>query len=100
MQTRHASPQVSARRCRPRRHTFWQRSLDEARRHDDWYRVPKLYTRKTAAQIASDLRRAHERRDSHQRVRGLRPGERWEAKWRPTDRGAPGDCELWVRRIA
>jgi len=93
-------PTVSTvRRCRPRRHTFWHRSLAEARLINDWYRVPKLYTRKTAAQIASDMRRAHERSAQHQRVRGLLVGERWESEWRPTDRGAPGDCEVWIRRV-
>ena len=93
------------RRNRRRRHTFWHRSLAEARlvtagHGSTWYRIPKLYTRKTAAQIASDLRRAHLRDPEHQRVRGLAPGERWDAAWRPTDNGAVGDCELWVRLVA
>ena len=103
MPTRHSTtvrPTITSRRCRPRRHTFWHRSLAEARLVGDWYRVPKLYTRKTAAQIASDVRRAHERSVQHQRMRGLLAGEQWESEWRPTERGAPGDCEVWVRRIA
>ncbi|MFM8563432.1 MAG: hypothetical protein ACKOCE_06005 [Acidimicrobiia bacterium] len=84
---------------RPHRGSFWQRSLAEARTSGEWYRIPKLYTKKTAAQIASDVRCAHLRRSSTHRVRGFRPDEVWESKWLPTDAGAPGDCEVWVRFV-
>ena len=82
---------------RHRRRSFWQRSLDEARAVGDWYRIPKLYTKKTAQQIASDVRCAHLRPTSVHRVRGFAPGEVWESKWIPSSVGAPGDCEVWVR---
>lgn len=83
---------------RERRRSFWQRSLDEARRTGGWFRIPKLYTKKTAQQIASDVRCAHHRRPSVHRVRGFQVGEVWESKWRLTTAcGAPGDCEVWVR---
>ena len=84
---------------RHRRRSFWQRSLDEARAAGDWYRIPKLYTKKTAQQIASDVRCAHLRPTSVHRVRGFAPGEVWESKWTPTTNGAPGDCEVWVRYV-
>lgn len=84
---------------RHRRRSFWQRSLDEARGSGDWYRIPKLYTKKTAQQIASDVRCAHLRPTSVHRVRGFQVGEVWESKWIPTTIGAPGDCEVWVRFI-
>jgi hypothetical protein len=92
----------SSAESRPRRHrrrSFWQRSLDEARASGDWFLIPKLYTKKTARQIASDVRRAHSRATSVHRVRGFRPGEEWESKWIPTSIGAPGDCEVWVRYL-
>ena len=84
---------------RHRRRSFWQRSLDEARAAGDWYRIPKLYTKKTAQQIASDVRCAHLRPTSVHRVRGFATGEVWESKWTPTTNGAPGDCEVWVRYV-
>ena len=83
-------------RRRDKRRSFWQRSFDQARLAGDWYRIPKLYTRKSASQIASDIRRSL-RRTKDQRVRGFRSAEVWEAKWEPTAHGAPGDCEVWVR---
>ena len=84
-------------RRRDKRRSFWQRSFDQARLSGDWFRIPKLYTRKSASQIASDIRRSHLRHTKDQRVRGFRSSEVWEAKWQPTTLGAPGDCEVWVR---
>ena len=91
------NPTTSSARRREKRHSFWQRSFDQARMSGDWFRIPKLYTRKSASQIASDIRRSHLRRTKDQRVRGFRSSEVWEAKWEPTAHGAPGDCEVWVR---
>ena len=88
---------TSATRRREKRRSFWQRSFDQARTSSEWFRIPKLYTRKSASQIASDIRRSHLRRTKDQRVRGFRSAEVWEAKWEPTADGAPGDCEVWVR---
>ena len=91
------APSTSSIRRREKRRSFWQRSLDQARITGDWFRIPKLYTRKSASQIASDIRRSHLCLTNHQRVRGFRTAEVWEAKWEPTTNGAPGDCEVWVR---
>ena len=91
------APSTSSIRRREKRRSFWQRSLDQARITGDWFRIPKLYTRKSASQLASDIRRSHLRLTNHQRVRGFRTAEVWEAKWEPTTNGAPGDCEVWVR---
>ena len=88
---------TSSRRYRAKRQSFWQRSLGQARSGGDWFRIPKLYTRKSASQIASDIRRSHLRLTDHQRVRGFRTGEVWESRWQPTALGAAGDCEVWVR---
>lgn len=82
------------------RTSFWRRTFDAARLVDDWYRVDKLYTRKTAAQVASDIRRAHLDGRSTIRTSGLEPGEIWEARWNPVNQGANGDCEVWIRRRA
>lgn len=79
------------------RTSFWRRTFDAARRVDGWYRVDKLYTRKTAAQVASDIRRAHLDGRSTIRTSGIESGEIWEARWSPVDQGANGDCEVWIR---
>jgi hypothetical protein len=81
------------------RHSFWRRTLAAARRTNDWHRVEKLYTRKTAAQVASDIRRAHLDGRRKVRIRGIRRGEQWEARWNPVKGGAEGDCEVWIRRV-
>jgi len=88
---------TSSTRRREKRRSFWQRSFDQARMSGEWFRIPKLYTRKSASQIASDIRRSHLRHTKDQRVRGFRGAEVWEAKWEPTVHGATGDCEVWVR---
>lgn len=82
------------------RTSFWRRTFDAARRVDGWYRVPKLYTRKTAAQVASDIRRAHLDGRSTIRTAGMASGEVWDARWNPVEKGANGDCEVWIRRRA
>ena len=80
------------------RTSFWRRTFDEARRHGDWYRVGKFYTRNTAAQIASDIRRAHRVGRRATRTAGIRSGEVWEARWNEVKNGATGDYEVWIRR--
>lgn len=79
------------------RTSFWLRTFEAARRSDDWHRVAKLYTRKTAAQIASDIRRAHLDGRNTIRTNGIEPGDVWEARWNPVNDGANGDCEVWIR---
>lgn len=85
---------------RPRRTSFWVRLFAHARSNSDWVQVPRLYTRATAAQLASDINNAHRRRPEVLRVRGVLPGERWEARWEPADNGPLGDYSVWVRRTA
>ena len=77
--------------------SFWSRTLEAARHHHDWMLVPRHYTRATAAQIATDIARAAHRDLATLRVKGIRPGERWEARWMPADTGAPGDHVVWIR---
>jgi hypothetical protein len=81
----------------PVRSSFWRRTFEAARRIDGWYRVDKLYTRNTAAQVASDIRRAHLDSRVTIRTNGIEPGEVWETRWNPVDNGANGDCEVWIR---
>lgn len=79
------------------RTSFWRRTFERARQAPDWYPVDKLYTRKTAAQIASDVRRAHLTERRTVRTAGIAPGEVWEAKWTEASDGANGDCRVWIR---
>jgi hypothetical protein len=81
------------------RTSFWRRTFDTARQVDGWHRVAKLYTRKTAAQIASDIRRSHLDTRSTIRTNGIDPGEVWESRWNEVNNGANGDCEVWIRLV-
>jgi hypothetical protein len=81
------------------RRSFWVKALEAARRHDSWVRVHRLYTEKTASQIASDLRSAHRRTDNNVRVRGVLPGERWDARWGASPDGPSGQYAIWVRYL-
>ena len=82
---------------RRQRQSFWVVALREARQHDRWVRIQRLYTAATAAQIASDIRSAHTRDLDTLRVRGILPGERWEARWGTDDKCPPGNYAIWVR---
>lgn len=79
------------------RTSFWRRTFDVARRSHDWHLVDKLYTRKTAAQIASDIRRAHLTERRTVRTAGITTGEVWEAEWTEATDGANGDCRVRIR---
>lgn len=81
-------------RCRT---TFWRRTLDHARRTGDWVLVQRLYTHGTAIQLVSDISNAHRRALRKLRIRGIAPGEVWEAYWTPATCGAEGDQHLWIR---
>lgn len=83
-----------------RRTSFWTRTFDAARATGDWFRVERFYTRATAAQIASDISCAHRRDPGRRRVRGVRSGEVWEARWEPAVDGPPADHVVWIRRVA
>lgn len=82
------------------RTSFWVRTLDAARQQGGWMRVPRHYTQSTAAQIASDILNADHRHPSTVRVKGIRPGEQWAARWAPAEDGAPGDHAVWIRLAA
>lgn len=81
-------------RCRT---TFWRRTLDHARRTGDWVLVQRLYTHSTAAQLVSDISNAHRRAPRNLRIRGIDPGERWEARSEPAVGGAHDDHRVWIR---
>ena len=81
-----------------RRTSFWIRTFGHARQSEGWVKVPRLYTRTTAAQLASDISNAH-RRDAENRMHGVLVGEQWEAYWQPAPDGPVGDHEVWVRRV-
>lgn len=79
------------------RNTFWARTFADARRSGNWTEVQRRYTRSTAQQIASDIGNAHRRKPAHLRVRGIVPGEMWEARWEPIDGNAEGDHRVFIR---
>lgn len=81
------------------RRSFWVMALESARQHPSWVRVHRLYTAKTASQIASDLRSAHRRQQNNVRVRGVLPGERWDARWGASPDGPADQYCIWVRLI-
>jgi hypothetical protein len=81
------------------RQSFWVLALREARQHGRWVRIQRMYTASTAAQISSDIRSAHMRDLDTLRVRGILPGERWEARWGTDDKCPPGNFAIWVRHL-
>jgi hypothetical protein len=81
------------------RRSFWVMALESARQHATWVRVHRLYTAKTASQIASDLRSAHRRQQDNVRVRGVLPGERWDARWGASPDGPSDQFCIWVRLV-
>lgn len=85
----------------PRRTTFWMRMFDLARHTpNQWIQVKRLYTENTAAQITSDLCNAHNRSPDRMRMKGIRPGEVWDAKWGIAPRGPDGDHVVWIRLLS
>lgn len=81
------------------RRSFWNRTFAAARASGDWYRVDRFYTRATAVQITSDISCSHTRDPHRHRMRGILPGERWEARWEPAVDGAPSDLVVWIRLV-
>jgi len=79
------------------RRSFWVKELENARRRKTWTRVNRLYTEKTAAQIASDLRSAHHRDPKKLRVKGVLPGDKWDTRWNSSPEGPEGQYSIWVR---
>ena len=81
------------------RRSFWVKTLQDARRRKTWVRVNRLYTEKTAAQVASDLRAAHHRDTKKLRVKGILPGDRWDTRWNTSPEGPEGQYSIWIRFI-
>ena len=79
------------------RSSFWVKTLRTARPRTTWFRVPRMYTEKTAQQIASDLRSAHHRDPKKLRVKGVLPGDRWDARWNASPEGPDGQFSIWIR---
>jgi hypothetical protein len=79
------------------RTSFWVLLFADARKEDRWFRVNRFYTSSTAAQIASDIRSAKRRPLDKLRVRGILPGENWDAKWGSDEKCPPGHFSIWVR---
>lgn len=66
-----------------------------------WIRLQDPLAESSAAQVASDLRRAHARDLTKHRLSGLRPGERWQAEHAPANEEP--DCSrhyLWFRLVS
>lgn len=82
---------------RQRRSSFWCRTFDAARSRGEWTLVGRTYSRSTAAQLASDIKNAHRREEDYQRVRGIVPGESWDARWEPSPNGDHGRYCVWIR---
>lgn len=95
----HAIPDEPPSNTHWQRQSFWVLALQEAREHKRWVRIQRLYTASTAAQISSDIRSAHMRDLDTLRVRGILPGERWEARWGTDDKCPPGNFAIWVRYL-
>ena len=81
------------------RRSFWVKTLQDARRRKTWVRVNRLYTEKTAAQVASDLRAAHHRDVKKLRVKGILPGDKWDTRWNSSPEGPEGQYSIWIRYI-
>ena len=80
-----------------KRRSFWVVALEEIRRNPRvWHRADRLYTRATAAQIASDLRSVHRRGAENVRVKGVRDGEAWDARWELSPDGPANQYAIWV----
>lgn len=75
------------------------RTLQYARDHRDWVHVPRYYTQNTAAQLVSDINNAAHRYPATVRVKGILPGERWEARWAQAADGPRGDHIVWIRLV-
>jgi hypothetical protein len=81
------------------RRAYWAGVFAEGREcPGEWLRTEKWFARATAAQVASDVRNAHLRDLTKMRVRGVLPGDRWEAQWD----NDPADADLghfyvWLR---
>ena len=80
-----------------KRRSFWVVALEEIRLNPRvWHRVDRMYTRATAAQIASDLRSVHRRGAKNVRVKGVVNGEVWDARCELSPDGPDDQYNIWV----
>jgi len=81
------------------RRSYWAELFEECRSHpNQWRRTVRSFSRSTAAQIASDVRNMDRRDPSKFRLRGFKPGDRWEAVWGvEVEASTPGEFFLWLR---
>lgn len=84
---------------RSQRRSKWASLFDECREQPGvWRRTVEHFRPTTASQIASDIRNAWRRDPRKMRLRGLLPGERWEAVWGPAPEAADNEqCFIWLR---
>jgi hypothetical protein len=78
---------------------WWSVALAECREAPgEWRMINKVFTEKTARQLASDIRRAHARMTI--RVVGVLAPDRWEAitGQRPEEEGT-ASYRLWLRYV-
>lgn len=79
------------------RTSFWVRTLQTARERGDWHRVPRFYTQATAAQLTSDIINATHRHPDTVRVKGILPGEVWNARWGHASDAPGSDFVVWIK---
>jgi hypothetical protein len=87
----------AAPRPRGSRTSFWVRTLQVARDRDGWHRVPRFYTQATAAQLTSDIVNAAHRHPDTVRVKGILPGEVWNARWGHASDAPGSDFVVWIK---
>jgi len=79
------------------RTSFWVRTMQVARERDGWHRVPRFYTQATAAQLTSDIVNAAHRHPDTVRVKGILPGEVWNARWGHASDAPGSDFVVWIK---
>ena len=81
------------------RRSRWEELFAECRNHAmEWRRIIEPMRRSTAAQVSSDLRSVHRRDPKKVRLRGLLPGDQWEAVWGSDPRDPdPEHFYVWLR---
>ena len=85
-------------RIRPKTGSFWSRTLDSARLSQTWTVVPRRYNKRTAMQLACDLRSAQRR--SALDIAGVKPGEKWDAVWEaPEGSDADWNCVVAIKYL-
>jgi len=82
------------------RRSRWTDLFQECRSHpQEWRRILEPMAKATAAQVASDIRNAHRRDMAKARVRGLLPGDMWDAVWGVDPSGRPDEYFIWIKYL-